>query len=124
MAPSPSMRADGEPLSAAPDAPSPRAHPTPVERVLAPRLLGVPWVAIGLLLFTSVVVLGNFLPTRARTAATARALARQDAANRGLAERIRAAEAEAVRLETDPWINERILRDELRMTRPGEVRIR
>lgn len=85
---------------------------------------GVPVLTILLLGFALSVLLGNYLPTRADTAATERALEDQRTLNHALAERIRRAEADAARIEHDPWTHERILRDELRMTRPGEVIVR
>ena len=119
MDPSRTERADrGPPSEASP------ARPSPLGRVLLPRILGVPLLTVGLLTFATAVVFGNWLPTMADAAATSRALDERQARNFALARRIRALEADAVRLEQDPWINERILRDELRMTRPGEVPIR
>jgi cell division protein FtsB len=92
--------------------------------VLLPRVLGVPVLTVALLTFATAVVLGNYLPTMADGAATLRAVERRQGENFALARRIRALESEAAALESDPWLNERILRDELRMTRPGEVPVR
>ena len=88
------------------------------------RFRGVPVVTLLLLGFAVSVLLGNYLPTRASVAATDRALTQQQAENRAMAERIRCADAEAERLTRDPWANERILRDDLRMSEKGEVIIR
>ena len=88
------------------------------------RFRGVPVVTLLLLGFAVSVLLGNYLPTRASVAATDRALTQQMAENRAMAERIRCADAEAERLTRDPWANERILRDDLRMSEKGEVIIR
>lgn len=88
------------------------------------RWRGVPVLTLVLLGFAFSIVVTNYLPTRAATATSDRALEAQRAQNREYADRIRRAEAEAERLERDPWLHERILRDELRMSRQGEVIIR
>ena len=95
--------------------------PSPLSSVLLPRILGVPVLTVVLLTFAVAVVLGNYLPTMADAAATHRALDRQEERNALLGRRIQALEEEALALDQDPWVNERILRDELKMTRPGEV---
>lgn len=107
-----------------PAAPGPGPAESPLDRVLLPRILGVPVLTVALLTFATAVVLGNYLPTMAEGAATSRSLETREAENSALARRIRALEAEAEALEKDPWLNERILRDELRMTRQGEVPVR
>lgn len=121
MDPSPSHpAAETEPATPARgDAPA-----SPLRAVLAPRWHGVSLLTLGLLAFSLSVLCGNYLPTRATTAATERALAEQRAENRSLAERIRAAEQRALLLERDPWTNERFLRDTLHMSRQGEVLVR
>lgn len=96
----------------------------PFDGALSLRWHGVPVLTLFLLGFALFVVVGNYLPTRADTASTIRGLDEQRRENRELAERIRRAENEAERLEKDPWSNERILRDELRMSKKGEVIIR
>jgi cell division protein FtsB len=112
------------PGSASAAVPPPGSHTTPFSGVTGLRFRGVPLLTLVLLGFALAVVVGNYLPTRARTAATARQLDAQRRENRESAERIRRAEAEAIQLEKDPWMTERILRDELHMTRKGEVIIR
>jgi cell division protein FtsB len=114
--------------------PSPSTPPTetpPAPRTSSPfagvtglRFRGVPVLTLFLLGFAFSVVVGNYLPTRADTAATERAVEEQRRENRESAERIRRAEAEAERLQKDPWATERILRDQLHMSRKGEVLIR
>ena len=126
MDPSRSVRGDGGPSrverGVAADGPtSDGGDPSPLGSVLLPRILGVPVLTVVLLTFAVAVVLGNYLPTMADAAATHRALGRQEERNALLARRIQALEEEALALDQDPWVNERILRDELKMTRPGEV---
>lgn len=96
----------------------------PFSGALGLRWHGVPVLTLFLLGFAFFVIVGNYLPTRADTASTIRGLDEQRRENRELAERIRRAESEAERLAKDPWSNERILRDQLHMTRKGEVVIR
>lgn len=112
---------DAAPVDAAPGA---RPRAAPFAGLTSLRWRGVPVLTLGLLGFAVSVVVGNYLPTRALTAATTRQLEAQRRENRESAERIRHAEAEAARLESDPWATERILRDEFRMTRKGEVIVR
>lgn len=109
---------DGVPAAAAP---APESH---VARLLRPRVVGVPLVTLALLAFAAFVVLTNYIPTRIETLATQNQLADQQAENEQLANRIRVAEMRTRTVETDRWTNERILRDELRMTRKGEAIVR
>jgi cell division protein FtsB len=112
-------------MDPSPSAPAePASTRGPLARALSLRWHGVPVLTLSLLGFAACVIVGNWLPTRAATAATERAVEEQRRENRELAERIRRAEAEAVRLEKDPVLHERILRDQLRMSKPGEVLIR
>lgn len=99
-------------------------HPRLLPRLLDLRFRGVPVLTLFLLGAAVSIVVGNYLPTRAKTAATERALDDTRRENRALAERIRQGEAEAQRLETDPWAHERILRDQLHMSKQGEVIVR
>ncbi|MCE9634303.1 MAG: septum formation initiator family protein [Planctomycetes bacterium] len=103
---------------------TPTRSGVPFDGALSLRWHGVPVLTLFLLGFAFFVVVGNYLPTRADTASTIRGLDEQRRENRELAERIRRAENEAERLEKDPWTNERILRDQLHMSRKGEVIIR
>jgi cell division protein FtsB len=64
------------------------------------------------------------LPTRAELAATERRLDRQRDENEKLRRRIAGLEDHADHLERDPWLTERILRDDLKMSAPGEVIVR
>lgn len=99
-------------------------RPSIMDRLLAPRLRGVPLVPLALLGFAAWVTLGNYLPTRAVTLAAEDAIADQQAQNLAWEQQIRDDEAAARRLETDRWANERILRNELHMSRKGEVPVR
>ncbi|MCG3133458.1 MAG: hypothetical protein HMLKMBBP_00626 [Planctomycetes bacterium] len=99
-------------------------RPSIMDRLLAPRLRGVPLVPLALLGFAAWVTLGNYLPTRAVTLAAEDAIANQQAQNLAWEQQIRDDEAAAKRLETDRWANERILRNELHMSRKGEVPVR
>lgn len=109
---------DGVPAAAPP---APESH---LARLLRPRLVGVPLVTLALLAFAAFVILTNYIPTRIETLATTHQLTEQQAENENLAERIRIAELRTRTVETDRWTNERILRDELHMTRKGEAVIR
>ena len=97
-----------------------RAEPAPgrVARFLRPVLV------VGLLTFAAGVVFGNLLPTRAELAATQRRLDEQRQENERLKRRIDGLAAHAQRLEKDPWLTERILRNELRMSADDEVLVR
>ncbi len=88
------------------------------------RSLLVP--VVGLLLggVTLAILIGNVVPTRARIAATQRALDAQHEENRRLGEERQRLEREAERLATDPWTVERVLRDEYRMSHPEELIVR
>ena len=83
-----------------------------------------PVLVVGLLTFAAGVVFGNLLPTRAELAATQRRLDDQREENERLKRRIEALGAHAQRLEKDPWLTERILRNELRMSAEDEVIVR
>ena len=108
-----------------PETPPPAAAPPRLlPRLLDVRVRGVPLLTLVLLGAALGIVVGNYLPARASAAATERALDETRRENRALTERIRHGEAEAQRLRTDPWAHERILRDQLHMSRPGEVIIR
>ena len=125
MDPSPSAAAPDVANGIAPEAnKDANAHGGLMSHLLALRVRGVPVLTLFLLGFALWVTVGNYLPTRADTASTAQALDQQRLENRELAERIRCAEAHAERLAKDPWLHERILRDQLHMTRAGEVIVR
>lgn len=83
-----------------------------------------PVLVVGLLTFAAGVVFGNLLPTRAELAATQRRLDDQREENERLKRRIAGLNAHAQRLEKDPWLTERILRNELRMSAEDEVIVR
>ena len=83
-----------------------------------------PLVTVGLLVFAAAVVVGNILPTRGESTATERRLDAERHENERLRRRIAAKEREARLLETDPWLTERILRDEFKMSGEREVLIR
>ena len=83
-----------------------------------------PALVVGLLAFATGVVLGNVLPTRAALAATQRRLDAEREENERLKRRIADLDLLAKRLEKDPWLTERILRDELKMSGDGEILIR
>ena len=105
----------------APPQPTPESH---ITRVLRPRVLGVPVLTLACLAFATFAVLTNYLPTRIETVATEKQIAEQQAHNAQLASNIRVAEETKRLVETDRWTNERILRDELHMTRKGEAVLR
>ena len=120
-------------MDPSPSTPGPEMQPdrtvatgagSPLRVVLSGRIRGVPILTIGLLAFAASVLVGNYLPARASSAATEHALGEQRRENRALTERIRVAEAGVQRLEKDPWTHERFLRDKLHMTRPGEILVR
>ena len=83
-----------------------------------------PVLVVGLLTFAAGVVFGNLLPTRAELAATQRRLDEQREENERLKRRIDGLTERAQRLEKDPWLTERILRNELRMSAEDEVIVR
>ena len=83
-----------------------------------------PALVVVLLTFAAGVVLGNVLPTRAELAATQRRLDAQRDENERKKRRIAGLTAHAQRLEKDPWLTERILRNELRMSADDEVIVR
>jgi cell division protein FtsB len=83
-----------------------------------------PALVVSLLTFAAAVVFGNVLPTRAELAATQRRLDEQCRENEKLKRRIAALTADADRLEKDPWLTERILRDQLKMSAGDEVIVR
>jgi cell division protein FtsB len=108
--------------SAADPAPAPPAEETSrlsrISRWLKPTLV------VALLTFAAGVVFGNVLPTSGELAATQRRLDDQREENERLKKRIADLTAHAQRLEKDPWLTERILRDQLKMSADGEVLIR
>ena len=83
-----------------------------------------PALVVGLLTFAAGVVFGNLLPTRAELAATQQRLDEQRDENERLKRRVADLAARAERLEKDPWLTERILRNELRMSTEDEVIVR
>lgn len=102
------------------EGPSPVAAPSAgvIARWLRPVLV------VGLLTFAAGVVFGNLLPTRAELAATQRRLDEQRDENERLKQQITGLTEHARRLEKDPWLTERILRNELRMSAEDEVIVR
>jgi cell division protein FtsB len=104
------------------DAESPRT-PSASRLDALSRLLR-PTLVFALLAFATGVVFGNVLPTRAVHAATERRLEEQRRANEAVRRRIAYLDEQATRLAKDPWLTERILRDELKMSAPGEVIVR
>ena len=83
-----------------------------------------PALVVGLLTFAAGVIFGNVLPTRGALAATQRKLDEQNEENARLKRRIGELTLRADRLAKDPWLTERILRDELKMSADGEVIVR
>ncbi len=83
-----------------------------------------PALVVGLLAFAASVVFGNVIPTRAEFAATQKRLEDQRAENERLRRRIAELDGKAGRLVKDPWLTERILRDELHMSGDREVIVR
>ena len=133
MDPSPSMQPSEAPPSEAPpseappsEAPPPRtpAEPSLLTRVLRPRVFGFPLLTVAALAFAAYVTLTNYVPKRIETLATEQLVALKRAENDRSVARIRSAEAEIRVIETDRWTNERILREQLGMTRRGEVPVR
>ena len=83
-----------------------------------------PALVVGFLTFAAGVIFGNVLPTRGALAATQRKLEEQHDENARLKRRIEELKLRADRLAKDPWLTERILRDELKMSGEGEIIVR
>lgn len=91
-----------------------------------PSLRTVGWTAlVGVLsVYSLSVIWTNVLPTRNTLAATEQRLRELERENLAYESMLRRTELECELLERDPWTVERILRDEYRMSRPGELVVR
>ena len=88
----------------------------------------LPWARVGailaLLAFTVLTLVTGLLPAREDHDASQRMLDEQESRNRELEKRQVALEAEAQAVATDPWVVQRILRDEFHVTDEDEVLVR
>jgi len=81
-------------------------------------------VVLGLSVLTVAVIVSSVLPARARVRATEAMLRAQEDENVRLQQRVDDLEAESHALRTDPWLLQRITRDEMHVTDENEVIVR
>ncbi len=83
------------------------------------------WIACAALVAAGVALtVSNLVPIGTLRAATEEDLERQEQTNRRLEQRLLEVDAQTERALRDPWTNERMLRDEYRMSRPGEILVK